>query len=338
MKLRDYAFDEEGKPLAGVPVEVYKAGASLPTDTGVTDSSGAWEFSQLEPGEYDVKIAPPSGKPTFWRKGNVAVQVQQIVGLDGVSAPLPNNSVSKDQLRTNAVAESGVTIDEGQTVTTNSGTVKTLLSTLARVIRSVTGKSMWWELPPISLADLDKHGSRHTSTGADPIPVATQSVSGLMSPQDKRKLDNIPEGGSAPHHHDDRYAPINHHHDDRYALINHTHTNVNASYLNGVDGNRFMYLLGGHTGGSQWSGSGPWRVVAGAQVVNFNSSGVATSKINFPVAFPNQVLLIICNAASGSYFRDTVLPYTSDRTGFTPCRVTQAAYTDVLVNYIAFGR
>jgi len=49
----------------------------------------------------------------------------------------------------------------------------------------------------INSVNIATHGSRHTSAGADPIPNATTSVSGLESAADKTKLDGIATGATA---------------------------------------------------------------------------------------------------------------------------------------------
>lgn len=354
MKLRDYVLNEEnGTPVPGAQVELYKAGATLPSAQTTTDNAGAWEFAQVEPGTYDVKITLPSGKPTFWRKANVAVQAQEIVGLDGKSAPLPPQSVSKEQLRPTAVADSLVTLDYEGEVLEDTGELKTILGSLAGGLAGVIGSDNFGSTPSITLGDLEKHAARHRFDGDDPLPLATQAHAGMLSAADKIKLDGINPGGAYDHHHDDRYAPLGHRHDgeyapfthyhDEYAHRDHTHPDGNAVSLQGIGGNNFLRLVAGHTGSTQWTTDQPWRLVIGAGVTAIGSNGVGTVQISYPTPFPTNTLWLMTVGASGSYYRGPVHPHSQTRAGFyvsVPAGSTTvdgSSLSNLLVNYIAIG-
>lgn len=322
MRLRDYAFTEDGAPLTGATVEVYKVGSTLPAAPSVTtDSSGAWEFSQLEPGEYDVRITSHDGSIVYHRKGNVAVQVAQLVGTDGVSAPLPNRSVSAAQLKDGAVGESVVLMDTESSLAANQGPLRQLIGVLSRVVRQITGKASWWTEPAISLEELNRHAHRHAKDGVDPI---TPEMIGALP-----ETYVPPEGGGGG-------APLGHKHPGS-DITSAVATANNALALNGLGFRDFLQYYGGATDGSTagWFTSGGVKVMIGSNAGYTDNSG--RLRCNFPSTFPGNVLWVMCISGSSDY-RGAVTPVagSSDRNGFTAQAAADGSRL-MRVNWMAVG-
>lgn len=76
-----------GLPLVGATVELFTATTTQP-NPGValasmyTDTNGAWAFTGLADGLYDVKVTAPGSSYVKWYKGMVKVGVQQLTSGD----------------------------------------------------------------------------------------------------------------------------------------------------------------------------------------------------------------------------------------------------------------
>lgn len=104
--LRGYARDGEGNPIAGASVEAFKAGEETPTATTLTDDAGAWEFENLPNAAYRVRVS--YGDARRWVEYDNAVQFGMIVGPDGQTAPLPEESITTDHLKAYSVTASRI--------------------------------------------------------------------------------------------------------------------------------------------------------------------------------------------------------------------------------------
>ena len=104
--LRGYARDGEGNPIAGASVEAFKAGEETPTATTLTDDAGAWEFENLPNAAYRVRVS--YGDARRWVEYDNAVQFGMIVGPDGQTAPLPEESITTNHLKAYSVTASRI--------------------------------------------------------------------------------------------------------------------------------------------------------------------------------------------------------------------------------------
>jgi len=104
--LRGYARDSEGNPITGASVEAFKADEDTPTATTITDGAGAWEFENLPNAAYRVRVS--YGDARRWVEYDNAVQFGMIVGPDGQTAPLPEESITTNHLKTYSVTASKI--------------------------------------------------------------------------------------------------------------------------------------------------------------------------------------------------------------------------------------
>lgn len=88
------------------------------------------------------------------------------------SDPITTADLNRIEGNILAVEEGSRTVDQTQTPTGNTGTLRQLFDWLVNRIRAITGKTNWYENPDISLAALVKHKSRHAVGGADPLTPA----------------------------------------------------------------------------------------------------------------------------------------------------------------------
>jgi plastocyanin len=51
----------DGEPESGVPVQLFSGPGGTPLVTGSTGGNGQTTFSELDPGNYDIEVDPPSG-------------------------------------------------------------------------------------------------------------------------------------------------------------------------------------------------------------------------------------------------------------------------------------
>src|SRR5690606_14664138 len=99
--LKDFVYGDDGRPIQGVLVEAYAPGESVPAATTLSGEDGSWELD-LAPGvAYRIKYS--WGGQSLWLESQIRRQVREVVGLDGHTAPLPDQGVITTQLKDGAV-------------------------------------------------------------------------------------------------------------------------------------------------------------------------------------------------------------------------------------------
>ena len=96
MNLRGKVFDRNGNPVQGAVVEAIDPVSQTVVGSTTSLSDGSWVLEDLPNQELRVKIT--FGGAVRWLDPRTRLQVEAVVGLDGVSAPLPDNSVRVNQL------------------------------------------------------------------------------------------------------------------------------------------------------------------------------------------------------------------------------------------------
>lgn len=180
---------------------------SVPQPTGPTGPTADADVVSLPPRRTmrlkqlsDVsRKAPADGEALVYDQTTAQWEPQLI---DPTPAP---NSITDamigDRTVTDTVTPSG------------TGLLTPLLSSLATLIKQVTGKSSWLTAPAISLEALSSHKARHAVGGADALSPtdigasasnhshapATTTSSGFLSATDKTLLDSLPPlSGTSP--------------------------------------------------------------------------------------------------------------------------------------------
>ena len=334
IQFQGYARNPEtGVGVGGARVRAYPVNQdgtknlSVFVETSTASVTGKWSLSvntDVYPsptGMYAIEIYNPADGTVRWIEPDIKMQIAHFVGPHG-EAPIADGSVTANKLATNSVTDDKVgprTISDTSAPSGNSGVLTTLLGGLANRIKAITGESSWRSNPAVTLKQL----------------VSGTLISGLNADM----LDG---------RHASEFALANHTHSGSGQVTPHTHpgsditsavaTANNALALNGISADGYLRWSGGRTHVTNW-GSGV-RIVAGAQVINTNSNGESTTTINFPVSFPNEVLLIMCSAASSSTYRGSVVPLagSATRSGFRVRLETNQQLSGILINYIAFGR
>lgn len=102
MDLRGYVYDDAGNPVSGATIEIYTYGGTTPVASTTTGADGSWSVVNLASGQlYRVKAI--FGGLVRWLESAQKLQLQLIVGADGVSAPLGNQSVTSAMLQDGSV-------------------------------------------------------------------------------------------------------------------------------------------------------------------------------------------------------------------------------------------
>jgi hypothetical protein len=102
MNLRGYVYDDAGTPVSGATVEIYRYGESTPVASTTTGTDGSWVVTGLASG-FQYRARAVFGGLARWIESRVELQVQTVVGPDGVTAPLPPQSVTTSHLQDGSV-------------------------------------------------------------------------------------------------------------------------------------------------------------------------------------------------------------------------------------------
>ena len=83
------------------------------------------------------------------------------------------------------------TLDPAQAPSSNTGTLRQILSWFANRIKAIMGTTNWWDAPPTTLAATKQHMGARGAAHA----VVTTEEAGFMSAEDKTTLDSLAAGG-----------------------------------------------------------------------------------------------------------------------------------------------
>jgi len=83
------------------------------------------------------------------------------------------------------------TLDPAQAPSSNTGTLRQILSWFANRIKAIMGTTNWWDAPPVTL----KATKEHIGAGGTAHAAATTATAGFMSAADKATLDSLAAGG-----------------------------------------------------------------------------------------------------------------------------------------------
>lgn len=183
--------------------------SSAPTQEGDSlvfkDESGMWEPIHLPtgPGEVIEEMLADESVTTY-KIAESAVTLTRMADNSVGTAELIDDAVTDAKIGTRIVTDIA-------TLDSNTGTLTTMLSRLATMVKNITGKASWLTAPAITLEALSNHHARHATGGPDAItpasinaavdthvhPAATQAVSGFLSSTDKAKLDSVASNATA---------------------------------------------------------------------------------------------------------------------------------------------
>ena len=176
--LRGYARGRDGAGIPGATVSAYavntdgsKAGTATKTTTP-NALTGKWELTDLntnasQTGTFAVILTYGAEQRVI--EPDVILQVSKIIGAHGV-APLDNNSI------TDALIGSR-TINSTTRVTSNNAELTSYLNGFAYMLKTITGKTNWYDLPATTLQEAYTHGitqgNPHNTTAAQVGALAT---------------------------------------------------------------------------------------------------------------------------------------------------------------------
>ncbi|MDE1399005.1 hypothetical protein PVN36_23490, partial [Bacillus licheniformis] len=80
--------------------------------------------------------------------------------------------------RRNVLSLNAMTIDPTITPTGNTGRIRNLLSGLANMIKKITGKTNWWDLPSMTLEDIFQRFNRTPSATTADMTLYVNAVTG----------------------------------------------------------------------------------------------------------------------------------------------------------------
>lgn len=134
---------------------------------------------------------PQINLPHNLKDGTIAFAVQVMNNLNAIRDAI-NNGLTSDNYADNSVTDDKIgnrTVDQGTTTAySNTGKLTQILSWFAKMLKTITGRTNWYDAPPDNLTGLDSRTSSNTAE------IATL----------KSRATTI-ENNLATHNHDSRY-------------------------------------------------------------------------------------------------------------------------------------
>jgi hypothetical protein len=183
--LRDYLYDDFGNGVGGIRVRAYgqNLDGTIPAlhvaETFTQSGSGKWELANLDTtnspaGIFNIELYNPSTEQIRWRRGDIALQVDALIGQAG-TAPLSAGSISGFHVADGSLTGQKLTVAErtiNDTLAMSSNTGSTLteiISALAYEIKRIKNTATWRTAPAFNLSQAVKNGGTITEirSGSD---------------------------------------------------------------------------------------------------------------------------------------------------------------------------
>lgn len=196
--LRDYVTDDLGAGIANIRVRAYAIDASgdpvvtHEAETFTASGDGEWELTvntdnAPDTGQYAIEIYNSTTGETRWRRGDIGLQVEYLVGPDG-AAPIADQSITTAKIALQAVGTgqiaddavtigkiADITVDDSSTPASDTGTLQALLDGITNRLKAITGEVNWYDAPDTTIASLAS-GQGITVSSSAPVGPSTNDV------------------------------------------------------------------------------------------------------------------------------------------------------------------